>query len=344
MLSMILYASLLAACPLQVAGFGVPEILSSISHIHHGAPPPWRLPTTILTSSDTALDALSLPSNLYIAYKQALITDPLATKMTTGALLAILGDAIAQQCVGDECPIYDSKRAISFAAFDASYRAVQHAIYPPMISFFQGQYLSSVLSTITSRLAVGSITAKTTFVVANHTPILAAVEQSLFSQLVIIPLFYYPVFYAVTGAVQGLTVDETMQRARETFVPLMKRNLLFWIPIQFAVFGFCEEPLQIPILTLCGLIWTFILSFVAGSVQKAETTEPVVMATTNGETVVVEEVFDTYCVTGMEPQCLIDPDDLFHAPHHAEIVHLEESEEIIQKQAESVEDDNPVVK
>jgi protein Mpv17 len=319
----------------------VPEFVSSISHIPHGAPS-LLFPTTILTSISAStwdtLDASSLPSSLYIAYKHALVTDPLPTKMTTGALLAIVGDGVAQRCVGDECPIYDSKRAVSFAAFDASYRAVQHVLYPPMISFFHGQHLSLLLSTVMSRLTAGNV-AKT-FVLSNHAPILAAMEQSLVSQLVIIPLLYYPVFYAVTGAVQGLTVHETIQRAQETFVPLMKRNLLFWIPIQFAVFGFCEEPLQIPILIVCGLVWTFILSLVAGSVQtqKTEIPEHVVMAT-NGEAIVVEEVYDAYCVTGMEPHCLIDPDDLFHAPHHPEIVQQDEDagDDVVVQKDESVE-------
>jgi protein Mpv17 len=337
---MISYALLLASYPLQVVCFGVPEFVSSIGHIHHVAPSLLFPSTTILTSSTgtgDALDASSLPSSLYIAYKQALVTDPLPTKMTTGALLAIVGDGVAQRCVGDECPIYDSKRAVSFAVFDASYRAVQHVLYPPMISFFHGQYLSLLLSTVMSRLTAGNM-AKT-FVLSNHAPILAAMEQSLVSQLVIIPLLYYPVFYAVTGAVQGLTVDETIQRAQETFVPLMKRNLLFWIPIQFAVFGFCEEPLQIPILIVCGLVWTFILSLVAGSVQtqKTEIPEHVVVAT-NGEAIIVEEVYDAYCVTGMEPHCLIDPDDLFHAPHHPEIVQQEDAgDEVVVQKDEIVE-------
>ena len=56
-----------------------------------------------------------------------------------------------------------------------------------------------------------------------------------------------------------------MERAKEKFIPLMKRNLLFWIPVQFVQFGFVEDGLQIPFLSLCGLMWTVILSAVAGS-------------------------------------------------------------------------------
>jgi Mpv17 / PMP22 family len=79
-------------------------------------------------------------------------------------------------------------------------------------------------------------------------------------------VLYYPVFYAITGVVQGLTGEETLARAKDTFVPLMKRNLLFWIPVQFGTFSYVEENLQIPVLIVCGLVWTVILSVSAGRV------------------------------------------------------------------------------
>ena len=61
---------------------------------------------------------------------------------------------------------------------------------------------------------------------------------------------------------QGLSAEGTEEQAKKKFIPLMKRNLLFWIPMQF---GFVEDGLQIPFLSLCGLMWTVILSAVAGS-------------------------------------------------------------------------------
>ena len=115
---------------------------------------------------------------------------------------------------------------------------------------------------------------------------LAAMEQTLASQLGIIPFLYYPVFFSLTGLIQGLTTEQSITRAKETFIPLMKRNLLLWIPVQFIQFGFIEEGLQIPFLSVCGLAWTFILSIMAGSAKN-------------------------YCVTGAEDECEIDPDELF---------------------------------
>lgn len=122
----------------------------------------------------------------------------------------------------------------------------------------------------------------------NSQKFAAAIEQSLVSQVVIIPIIYYPVFFALTGAVQGLSVEETVGRAKETIWPLMIRNWLFWIPVQFAVFGFVpDEAAQISILIACGLVWTTILSAFAGSTKEY-----------------------SYCVTGMEDECIL-PEELF---------------------------------
>lgn len=68
---------------------------------------------------------------------------------------------------------------------------------------------------------------------------------------------------------------------------LYYRNLLFWIPVQFVQFAFIQEDLQIPFLCACGLAWTFILSIMAGSTKEY-----------------------SYCVTGMEGECIL-PDELF---------------------------------
>jgi len=191
-------------------------------------------------------------------YQAALKAHPYQTKIFTGVVLAFAGDAIAQ--LREPAP-YDKKRAVAFACFDAIYRAVQQFTYPPLISHFQGQYIIALLASI----GVSSNSAMTTFS--------GPLETTLISQLVIIPTLYYPVFYAVTGAVQGLTFDETVQRAKDTFIPLMKRNLLFWIPIQFGAFGFIQEDLQIPVLILCGLVWTIILSVSAGAINTGDDKE-----------------------------------------------------------------------
>jgi len=182
-------------------------------------------------------------------YKELLRTYPLPTKMMTGATLAVCGDAIAQS--KDEDAEYDRRRASSFAAFDMAYRALQHFSFPIIVAYCHGQILGSLP-------VVGSLDSSQ----------LAAMEQTLASQLGIVPFLYYPAFFTISGAIQGLSAEASWARAVDTFVPLMKRNLLFWIPVQFIQFGYIQEDLQIPFLSCAGLAWTFILSLYAGSAKS----------------------------------------------------------------------------
>jgi Mpv17 / PMP22 family len=226
--------------------------------------------------------ASSLPHvpDLFALYQNALHTLPLQTQMLTGGVLAVAGDLSAQTL--DKSREFDPKRTVSFAAFDACYRAVQHVLYPPMKEFFHGQFLLPAIAAISHSSIEQTID--------HHAQVFAAAaEQSLVSQLVVIPLIYYPIFFAVTGMVQGLSWNQSMNRGMQQFVPLMKRNLLFWIPVQFGVFGWVtDDAMQISILIACGFIWTMILSAYAGSVSQ-EVTSTVdaqlqdIMATDEGE-------------------------------------------------------------
>jgi peroxisomal membrane protein 2 len=222
---------LTAVTTVQVASsFGIPDSFHLMQAVHS--------------------TAHSLPHvDLLDSYKQALAAHPLPTKMITGATLAVSGDAIAQS--QDKSADYDKRRASSFAVFDMAYRALQHFSFPIIIAACHGQYLGSIPG-------LDSVDASQ----------LAAMEQTLASQLGIVPFFYYPVFFGLTGAMQGLSASGALTRAQENFLPLMKRNLLFWIPMQFIQFGYIQEDLQIPFLSVCGLGWTFILSVAAGSAKS----------------------------------------------------------------------------
>jgi Mpv17 / PMP22 family len=212
----------------------------------------WSQQHLITTASST----LPQLPNLFALYKHSLHVLPLQTQMATGAVLAIAGDTAAQAL--DKSRQFEPKRTWSFAAFDACYRAVQHIVYPPMKDYFHGQFLFPAISSI--------LPAMNTFEQHHNQILSAAAEQALISQLVIIPLVYYPIFFAVTGAVQGLTIEQSIDRGAQSFIPLMQRNLLFWIPVQFGVFGWInDDAMQISVLIACGLIWTMILSVFAGA-------------------------------------------------------------------------------
>lgn len=242
---MMLRSIVTALCLSQASGFGIVESFQlfhntasaggAVQAAHHAAP--------------------SLATDLLGKYTSLLAEHPLPTKMMTGATLAVAGDAIAQS---REPSKYDTRRASSFAAFDMAYRALQHNSFPIIVENCHGQFLSAALASI-------PLVHADKLFDPNY---VAAMEQTLASQLGIVPFLYYPAFFAISGAVQGLSAEGSVKRAVENFVPLMQRNLLFWIPVQFVQFGWVPEDLQIPFLSVCGLAWTFILSVAAGSTKN----------------------------------------------------------------------------
>lgn len=299
-------ASLLALCFLSsgTAAFSAIPPPESLAPIQHAFSDPASIQhafeqlgtSTMAFASSTGIDILS-------AYKAELIANPLQTKMVTGATVALMGDAIAQSRDIDHP--YDRRRAVSFMTFDACYRWLQHEVYPALVAHLHGQYIGGVISSIPPLAHAAKVAGEASG--TDPTFIYATLEQTLSSQLGIVPFIYYPVFYTITGLLQHLTPSETIERAKETFLPLMKRNLLFWIPVQFIQFGFVEDSLQIPFITACGLIWTVILSVMAGAAQKND-----------HATQVSRDQAAHYCVTGAEEGCEINPDDLF--PHVLEDV------------------------
>jgi protein Mpv17 len=219
--------------------------LSSISNRNHVTRQVHHQPSShsILPASSTKLHAAPIEVMITM-YKQSLLDNPLQTKLLTGGILAFIGDAVAQS----REPEYDKKRAGAFVSFDLIYRAVQCSLFPHIVDICDGHSLATVLPDIDLHF-------------------LATIEQTFANQFLVIPLIYYPVFFSLTGYLQGLSMEANAERVKSTLVPLLKRNWLFWIPVQYYQFGYVEEPLQIPFLCVAGLAWTFILSAYAGSVK-----------------------------------------------------------------------------
>jgi len=258
----------------------------SIGDIHSHTAPFISQPSLLQdsVSNVVSVSSAALMSNpVFEKYMSALGSYPLPTKMLTGATLATAGDAIAQ---GREDDDYNAARGASFAAFDMTYRAAQHFLFPIIVELCHGQYLLGAMAAVGAGQLVDISS-------------LTAMERSLASQLIIVPFMYYPVFFTFTGVMQGLSFDEGVERAKENFIPLMKRNLLFWIPVQYVQFCYVPTDLQIPFLSVAGLAWTFILSVAAGSAKKYSNENP---------------DDEAYSVVGTENDCVIHEDESFPDP------------------------------
>lgn len=201
---------------------------------------------------------------LYNPYQKSLAKNPLITKIITGAVLAIAGDAVAQ-ATSNEATLanfltnirYDKRRALSFAVFDSFYRCFQHNVFPIIMRLGQGNLIKNLLPKI--------IPSK--HIVAFLTPAAAAIEQTALYQFVIVPFLYYPIFFAFTGFIQGLSARQSLNRMKRQFFPCWKRNLMFWIPTQMVLFGAIDEKWQIPFACLMGMLWSMILSKTAGNTK-----------------------------------------------------------------------------
>jgi len=190
-------------------------------------------------------------------YKAALVSRPLRTNVLTGASLAVIGDKLAQ--MRDTEKSYDLRRASSFAAFDSCYRMFQHVAIPIIVNLGQGNALTSLVSMI-PLVTMGS----------KSVAFCTAMERTLLYQFGLIPFFYYPVFFTFTGVMQGLTLTETFNRAKTSFFPCWKRNLMFWIPTQMVMFGLVDEKWQIPFVCVMGILWSLILSITAGKAKQSD--------------------------------------------------------------------------
>ena len=113
---------------------------------------------------------------IYKPYQNSLVNNPLVTKVITGALLAIIGDAMAQ-ATSNEAALandqtkakYDKRRALSFAVFDSCYRVFQHNAFPLVIRLGQGNVVKNLLPKF-------------------FLPAAAAIEQTALYQFVIVPV------------------------------------------------------------------------------------------------------------------------------------------------------------
>lgn len=192
------------------------------------------------------------------AYEGSLVKNPLRTKVLTGATLAAVGDYLAQMKEMKETnKEYNVPRALSFAAFDSCYRLFQHNAIPFIVMIGQGRVFHKLLSSIPLVTMKESSLAFT-----------AAMERTFLYQFVLIPFYYYPIFFTFTGLMQGLNLRETFERAKKSFLPCWKRNLIFWIPTQMVMFGLISENWQIPFVCVMGILWSMILSVVAGKATK----------------------------------------------------------------------------
>jgi len=89
----------------------------------------------------------------------------------------------------------------------------------------------------------------------------------LVNQFAVSPGIYYPLFWLCTGLIQGLSLPETLSRAKAGFAGLYGRSLLYWLPVNVVQFNFVPERFKVPFLTIMCFGWSLCASMIAGYAQ-----------------------------------------------------------------------------
>jgi len=197
---------------------------------------------------------------VYELYAMLLKNKPLSTKSTTAAVLSYAGDAIAQRVTVEGK--YDIKRAIFFMVFGGLYTGLfQHFWFGYLNSKFASDIAES--SRKVSDLKYESVQ-RTALDLPPPSRTTIAVIKLLINQFALVPFFYMPLFLVTTSILKNLNLKECLERCQALFFPLLKRNYLFWLPIQFVQFLVIPDSFQITFLSIAGLLWTVILSSLGG--------------------------------------------------------------------------------
>mmetsp|Transcript_21905 Transcript_21905/g.27097 ORF Transcript_21905/g.27097 Transcript_21905/m.27097 type:complete len:445 (+) Transcript_21905:83-1417(+) len=247
--------------------------------------------------------------NLFEIYANSLKTSPIITKSLTSGILATLGDAIAQILSSkddvkddeDSGFQYDIQRGICFLGFGA--------LYTGTFQHFWFQYLGSNISEWGEFFKVWgptrvSIPVNDVYslkewwmyfdVVATFenppSDAALAVGKLAVNQFITVPVLYMPLFFAFTGALSKLNVEQSIDRARSMYLPLLKRNYFFWLPMQLIQFLVIPTEWQIPYISAASLLWTVILSNIASQQTAPQSTESSSCQKIDGDAVRLEDV------------------------------------------------------
>ena len=245
------------------------------------------LHSSLLHNSQSWIASLPNPpswlTSSWQLYCRFLQEEPVRTKATTAAVLCSLGDGVAQWRSDEKS--YSFRRGLAFLLFGALYTgAFQHHWF---------QFMQQHVAEWGENLHIWGHPAETNIPVQffieqrpewwqyfdmSHeinlimdtlqdppSNLELAVAKVALNQFLIIPFVYMPLFFLVTGAIAGLDWNQIVARARSLYVSILKRNYLFWLPIQTFQFAVVPPDYQVPFVCVASLCWTILLSSIGGS-------------------------------------------------------------------------------
>lgn len=193
------------------------------------------------------LTALAVSAQNWLpGYHRLLVKSPILTKAATASVLGGAGDVVAQLAEAankqnEGSFSLDTMRLLSMISFCLLYTGL-----------FQSWWINELQESVHFA----------------H-PLTNAVIETVLCQFVTIPLIYMPAFFLVTGFVRGMSLQASLDEAKEKYFKIYVRNVCYWFPVQMVQFAFVPEEWQITFLCTSGFIWSVILSTLALSRQSS---------------------------------------------------------------------------
>ena len=230
--------------------------------------------------------------NILQTYADLLQTHPLATKSITAAVLACSGDAIAQ--IRSSAYSYDIRRGAAFLIFGAAYTgAFQHywfdylaehiAQWGEVLGVWGPDHVSLPVALVETDPAWWRYFDIVSQLENPPSPNALAVGKLVMNQFVMVPMIYMPLFFAFTGLISGLDFNQSFARAKSLYLPILRRNYFFWLPVQFIQFLAIPMDFQITFVSTASLVWTVILSTIGGGATTPASPSTIVAYATEEE-------------------------------------------------------------
>lgn len=223
----------------------------------------FRLPQTThsirhASTKDAAAATAKQPPKTFIQqYESYLETNPIPTKMVTGAFLWGVGDVVAQIVP----PLFHNTKSSDDGDDDTT--TTGKASSPLMSTYDFARTGRAVFFGFAIHAPIAHVHynfLETLTVKSGITGLGIPVFKAFVEQFVYWSWFSNTLYHGTMGAMQGMTPTQIYDRIADVLWETQKAQWVFWIPIQLLNFRFVPVRHQLNVVLLTSVVWTALLS------------------------------------------------------------------------------------
>ncbi|KAJ8270660.1 hypothetical protein GJAV_G00117730 [Gymnothorax javanicus] len=190
----------------------------------------------VVGESLAGLDRLKSMAGLWRFYQALMSKHPWKVQIFSSGCLVGVGDVISQQAI--------ERKGL------ANHSLTRTAKMMSIGFFFAGPVLAGWYKVL-DRLVTGQTKS-------------AALKKMLCDQLAIAPCFL-GAFLGISGALNGLTVDENIAKLKRDYPDALISNYYLWPPVQIANFYFVPLHYRLAVVQIVAVVWNSYLSWKANN-------------------------------------------------------------------------------